>query len=380
MSSRTLNLASKHSIPKMHGIDINVDNFLLTQVLPTIDIMAAFDASSDQKRLNNSSYANTILSRPLTTSDIIEYTSKEGFRVGELNRNVGAKLWNEIINISHFILAGAQHKTSKSISDLGPIIPKDHLTSLQVPFPSIVLLRRHSGANPFFVNATMGAEEIATLYRRLQYVGKIALCWVDYTTNQCIYRDSFGRWKWTHYNQIQPARKNDTRIRRLLRAIGGYTETATQGYFGGDEKFVGYDADFDYSPTGHGESAYCRAHPNYDPYVIVNNPMEYIDASFDNTDALLPVPPPSSPAPIPIDAHTLAGYARCEPHPAFAPFPLPTVDEDVEMMDAADDQKGQKEVTDEEMAIWMSRIQLNERLGSRNVQAEEARRWLAAHK
>ncbi|KAJ7705117.1 hypothetical protein B0H16DRAFT_1482449 [Mycena metata] len=354
MSTRTNNLLSKYSIPKMHGIDINVNNFILTQVLPTADIRAAFDASCDQKRISRATYSSTIFARALRPTDITT-TYKNGVMVAELNRNIAAKLWKALLTIVHYVQAAARHKTARSIAELGPVIPKDHLTSLQVPFPSFSLLLRHSGANPFFVNPTMGPDEIATLWTQLQYVGKIALCWIDYTTYQCIYRDSFARWNWTHFEALQPLRKSETGLRRMLRAVGDYTSKATEAYFAGDERFFGYEADFDYSPTGHGKLGALR--------VICQDPED-----------------PVEPAPTCIEC----GNSCCDMilHPGKSNilflFSYADTNTYVEMKDVSDEQQEGKDLTDEQMAEWMSKIKLEERLATRRSYTQEADRYLGS--
>ncbi|KAJ7484565.1 hypothetical protein FB451DRAFT_1169607 [Mycena latifolia] len=430
MYSQSHIATSKHSIPKLHSIDKQVDHILLSQVLPTTDIMAAYDATRDQSRFSKVLLAPNIFDRPLRPSDVTEYI-KDGVQCAELNRGVAAKLWDgtsstttwpqliinllAIMTMSQYVVCAAQYKSARSLRELRPIIPVDHLTSIGAPFPSIVLLQRHSGENPFFVNKDMSLDDIVSLHDRLQYIGKITLCWIDFTANQCIYRDSFRRWGWTHWESIQPMRKKDTSLRKLLRAIGSYTNAATNAYFAGDRRLCGYEAEFDYSPNGHGklgalqalcgaapenpanptpsciqcgnpcrdmilhpgQSAYCRAHPTFDPYIPSTNLHEYIDASYDNTEALLPPPPPASPVAGAVDVHCLAGYARREQHHAFVPRDLPAETQDVEMVDvSATNNDGTTDVTDEEMAAWMARIRLNERDAIREYVENDARRYL----
>ncbi|KAJ7756496.1 hypothetical protein DFH07DRAFT_773193 [Mycena maculata] len=428
VTMRFSSVAPSTHIPKIHPIDKTLDNFLLSQALPTKDIMAACDAVRKQSRSSRILQAPNIFDRPLRPADVTEY-DHDGVHYAELNPNVAIKLWNGLLVTAHYILAAAQHTTARSIRELRSFVPVDHLTSLGVPFPTIVTLKRHSGVNPFFANKHLTLEDLGNLYDRLQYTGRIALFWIDFTANQSIHHDSFGRWGWDHYNSLQPNRKKDTSLQRLLRAIGAYTSEARKAYFAGDEKFHSYNTDFDYSTTGHGklgalqtlcsapenpgnpkpiptctecgnpcrdmilhpgkskysenswnrrltpttgESAYCRAHPTFDPYIPIMNPHQYIDASFDNTDALLPLAPPSSP----VDAHSLAGYSRRDQHHAFIPCDLPTIDEDVEMVDvSAVKNDGTTDISDADMAAWVARVKLDERDAVRKYNKEAADRF-----
>ncbi|KAJ7125558.1 hypothetical protein C8R43DRAFT_958512 [Mycena crocata] len=394
----TVSPTERYSVARLGQPDRDIDQAVLNLALPNGTEMV----HSDNTGLSSGSHNTLILAdipwvfkRAITENDITFYT-KQGTRYGKLNIDTAFLLWNAVLNIVNFILAAAQPEVSDS-RDLMTAIPYITLNALQFSFPQLLFLKRHSGTNPFFAEDDMPVTKLVQLYHDLQYGGRVTLKWIMESTERCIYRDVMGRWDWDHWRMLQ-----DQKVDLDLASVDsflvqrGFAAKVSRAYY-----FAGLDVkelvsqtpatsslttDFTvagsapsdhpnyHSRTMYGNpiremvlhpevSSYCRAHPNFNPFAISADPFNPIDASYDNTDALLGLPP-AVPPPTPTSsinnpdpsAHCLAGYARSES--AFTLASLPDSDSDIEMVDAESESGEAREVDAEEMTAWMQKLHL----------------------
>ncbi|KAJ7261699.1 hypothetical protein B0H12DRAFT_1231357 [Mycena haematopus] len=400
---------AKYTIPRLTDIDRILDNSILQFALPSDAQIRLFDISIQNHTLRTMDWQaceDTAFHRPLLSSDVKEYFHA-GVRCGEMDGRVGASLWNSIEMVTNFILCAAQNPTV-SLNELTTTIPNASLRAVRSSHPQIVTMKRHSGENGFFSRANIPFDEVIDLYYRLQYAGKIALSWINFTAEHCIFRDAFHKWDWGRWGTVAPPTTEDNCA--LKTALLGVARAATKlknDYFNaidaGTNMLPRPESNAERSTIAavsgtlratpnmpqiwsyplanecrdmvlHPEySFYCQAHPQFNPFAIAYDPYNPIDATYRNTERRLqvshaphsidyPLTPANSPAsgsPV-LAATCLAGYSRADQHPAFVPSQLPNTDVEMSDSEASDTSSGfyTMQITDEDMAGWMENLRL----------------------
>ncbi|KAJ7610037.1 hypothetical protein DFH06DRAFT_1346174 [Mycena polygramma] len=372
--------------------DRDIDRAVLDVALP--DAAQMVDNDSDGLSFGPGSLLKAdsvpwVFRQPITEDDISIYF-KDGVRYGKVNTAKAFNLWEAIHDLTDFILAAAQPEVFDARA-LKPVLPQIVFNALHLQFPRLLYLKRHSGMNPLLAEEDIPVTELVKLYYNLQFGGRLALKWILHATETCVYQDMLGRWDWDHWRVLKAMMTPPPlgSLRYFLENRGIAAKLSRNYYFAGrDPKEWAQQATVDAStmisvagaaPSGnpdHGSrschentnremvlhpevSSYCRAHPTFNPFAIHTDPFNPIDASYDNTDAILGTVPASTPIPInnpDPSAHCLAGYARGEK--AFSSASLP--DGDVEMTDVESEAE---EIDAEEMTVRMQKLQLGSHYG-----------------
>ncbi|KAJ7290739.1 hypothetical protein C8J57DRAFT_1493451 [Mycena rebaudengoi] len=379
--------------------DREIDQALIELAVPDGAEMADYD-------LNHRSYQGqagqdfndipSVFRRPITTNDFIPYI-KDGMRCARIYPVIATELWEALLLILEFILAAGQ-PTVGDMHKLRAVIPYINFNALQLSYPPILFLKRHSGDNPFYAEQDMSTSAVVQLYHDLQYCGRISLEWIMHASNRTVHRDVNKRWDWDHLRALSnPTKAGEPRgdLAWVLEKRGFVSMLGREYYFAGDmgksvventdlediyrKRLVsagsGYPGDNRGSITHHDNleramilhpefSSYCRAHPSFNPFATHTDLNNLVDASYDNTDALLGQALPPAPPPTPINnpdpsAHCLSGYARAERPASFAPWTLPDGDSDIQMSDVEEESTGAVQMDDSRMALWMHNLHLN---------------------